>query len=98
MLICTHTFAKTDPPHHQSPPQTPLPPPHTFVMNPSMGSTATLVRAMMTASQTAFSCFSSSFLLSTCRGGEGGRLRVREVWGSREVEGVKGGAFSCFLS
>ncbi len=37
----------------------------TLVMKPSRGSTATLVRAMMTDSHTAFNCFSSSFLLST---------------------------------
>mmetsp|Transcript_26484 Transcript_26484/g.67338 ORF Transcript_26484/g.67338 Transcript_26484/m.67338 type:complete len:214 (+) Transcript_26484:465-1106(+) len=37
----------------------------TLVMNDSMGSTATLVTAMMNASHTPLSAFSSSFLLST---------------------------------
>lgn len=39
----------------------------TLVMKLSMGSTVTLVTRMMNTSQVAFSSFSSSFLLSTCR-------------------------------
>jgi hypothetical protein len=38
----------------------------TLVMNDSIGSTASLVAAMMNASHVALSSFSSSFLLSTC--------------------------------
>ena len=38
----------------------------TLVMKDSMGSTVSLVTAMMNASHVAFSSFSSSFLLSTC--------------------------------
>ncbi len=38
----------------------------TLVMKESMGSTVSLVTAMMKASQLAFTCFSNSFLLSTC--------------------------------
>ena len=37
----------------------------TLVMKDSIGSTVSLVTAMMNASQLAFTCFSSSFLLST---------------------------------
>lgn len=39
----------------------------TFVMKDSIGSTVSLVTAMMKASQLAFTCFSNSFLLSTCK-------------------------------